>query len=58
MQKLPEASDRKRDDACAKKRNSPDKKNKKEPRSLSVVNSGVTTPKSLLIVVEGSMRRL
>ena len=26
MQKLPEAPDRKREDACAKKRNRPDKK--------------------------------
>ena len=42
MQKLPEASDRNRGDACAKKRDCPDKK--EESHSLSAATSGVTTP--------------
>ena len=54
MQKLPEAPDRKRGDAYAKKRNRPDKT--KESRSLSAVTSGMTTLKSFLLVVEGAMR--
>ena len=53
MQKLPEGSDRKRGDACVKKNNRPDKR--KKIRSLSAVTSGVTTPKSFLLVVEGAM---
>ena len=43
MQKLLEAPDNKSGDACARKRNCPEKK--KEPRSLSAVTSGGTTPK-------------
>ena len=35
MQKLPEAPDRKRGDACAKKRNLPGKKKKRIPFSFS-----------------------
>ena len=53
MQKLPEAPDRKRGDACAKKEPS---QQKKEIRSLLSVTSGVTTPKSFLLLVEGAMR--
>ena len=53
MQKLPEAFDRKRGDACAKKEPS---RQKKETCSLSAVTSGVTTPKSFLLLVEGAMR--
>ena len=49
MQKLPEAPDRKRDDACAK--NEPSRP-KKEPPSLSAV----TTPKSFSLLVGGAMR--
>ena len=51
MQKLPETSDGKRGDACAKKRDRPDKK--EESHSLSAVTSGVTKPCSL---VEDAMR--
>ena len=47
MQKLPEAHDRKRRNACAKE---------KKSSSLSAVTSGMTTPKSSLLVVEGAMR--
>ena len=54
MQKLPEVPDKKRGDACAKKKNHPVKK--KESRSLSAVTSGVATPKSFLLVGEGAMR--
>ena len=54
MQKLPEAPDRKRGDAYAKKRKL--SRQKKESRSLSPVISGVTTPKSFLLVVEGATR--
>ena len=53
MQKLPEAHDRKRGGACAKKEPT---WQKKEARSLSAVTSGVTTPKSILVLVEGTMR--
>ena len=43
MQKLPEVPDKKRGDACAKKRNLPDKS--QESRSLSAVTSiGLYTP--------------
>ena len=52
MQKLPEVPDRKRDDACTKKDPS---WQKKESCSLSAVNSGVTTPKSFLLLMEGTM---
>ena len=51
MQKLPEAPDRKRGDASAKKEPS---RRKKEACSLSVVTSGVT-PKSFLLLAEGAM---
>ena len=53
MQKLPEAPDRKRSDACAKKEPS---RQKKETRPLLAVTSRVTTPKSVLLLVEGAMR--
>ena len=53
MQKLPEAPDRKRGDACTKKEPT---WRKKEAYSLSAVTSGVTIPKSFLLVVEGAMR--
>ena len=53
MQKLPESPDRKRGDACAKKEPS---RLKKEACFLSAVTSGVTTPKSLLLLMEGAMR--
>ena len=46
MQKLPEASDKKRGGTCAKK----------EARSLLTATSGVTTPKSILLLVEGTIR--
>ena len=52
MQKLPEAPDRKRGDACAKKE---PPWQKKEARTLSAVSSVVTTPKSFLLLVEGTM---
>ena len=55
MQKLPEASDGKRGDACAKKRPSGQKE---EALSLSAVTSGVTTSKSLLQLVEGHVAAL
>ena len=53
MQKLSEAPDRKRSDACTKKRNRLNKRNNLV--SLSAVTSGVTIPKSFLLVVEGAM---
>ena len=53
MQKLPEALNRKRGDACTKKEPS---QQKKEACSLSAVTSGVITPKSFLLQVEGTMR--
>ena len=53
MQKLPEAPDRKRGDVCAKKELS---RQIKEARPLSAVISGVTTPKSFLLLVKGAMR--
>ena len=52
MQKLPEAPDRKRDGACVKMEPS---RQKKEALALSAVTSGVTTPKSFLLLVEGAM---
>ena len=55
MLKLPEAPDRNTGNACAKKRNHPDKR-KNLSLSLSAVTSGVTTPKSFLLLVEGAMR--
>ena len=53
MQKFPEAPDRKRGVACAKKEPS---RQKKEAHRLSVVTSEVTTPKSFLLLVEGATR--
>ena len=53
MQKLPEAPDRKKGGACTKKEPS---KQKKEASPLSAVNSGVTTTKSFLLLIEGAMR--
>ena len=53
MQKLPEAPDRKRGGASAKKEPS---WQKKEPRSLSAVTNTVKTPKSLLLLMEGTVR--
>ena len=47
MQKLPEASDRKRGDACAKKRDHSDKK--EESPSFSAAPSRVPTPRSFLL---------
>ena len=52
MQKIPEAPDRKRDGTYAKKELS---QQKKEACTLSAVTSGVTTPKSFLLLVEGAM---
>ena len=52
MQKLLEAPDRKRSDACAKKE--PSRQNK-EACALSAGISGVTTPKSFLLLMEGAM---
>ena len=54
MQKLSEAPDRKRGDACAKEKEP--SWQKKESCSLSTVTSGVTTPTSFLLVVEGATR--
>ena len=51
MQKLPEAPDWKRGNACAKKRNRRNKK--KESCSFSTV----TIPKSFLLEVEGTMHQ-
>ena len=53
MQKLPEASDRKRGGTCAKKEPS---RQKKEACSFLAVTSGVTTHKSFWLLVEGTMR--
>ena len=52
MQKVPEVPDRKMGSACAKKEPS---RQKKEACSLSAVTSGVTTPKSFLLLVEDAM---
>ena len=54
MQKAPEAPDRKRGDACSKEKEL--SRQKQESCPLSAVTSGVTTPKSFLLVVEGTMR--
>ena len=53
MQKLPEAPEKKRGNACAKKEPS---RQKKEACALSAVTSGVTTPKDFLLLVESAMR--
>ena len=53
MQKHTEVPDRKRGDACKKKEPS---RQKKEICSLSAVTNGVTTPKSFLLLMEGTMR--
>ena len=53
MQKLQEAPDRKMGCTCTKKEPS---QQKKEACALSAVTSGVTTPKSFLLLVEGAMR--
>ena len=47
MQKLPEAFDMGKEKELSRQ--------KKDSRSLSVVTSGVTTPKSFFLVVEGVM---
>ena len=52
MQKLPEAPDRKKYGAYAKKEPS---HKKKEAHALSAVSSRVTTHKSILLLVEGTM---
>ena len=52
MQKLPEAPDKKRSDACAKEKEL--SRQKKESHSFSAVTSRMTTPKSILLVVEGT----
>ena len=52
MRKLPEAPDRKRGDAWAKKEPS---RRKKESRSFSALTSVVTTPKYFLLLVESAM---
>ena len=52
MQKLAETPDRKWGDTCAKKEPS---RQKKEAHALSTVTSGMTTPKSFLLLVEGTM---
>ena len=53
MNKLPEAPNRKRGDACAKKEPS---WQKKETRSLSAVTGEMTTLKSFLLLVGGPTR--
>ena len=50
MQKLPEASDRNRDNVCAKKRDCLDKR---KELTFSTVTGGVTTSKFPLLLVEG-----
>ena len=52
MQKLPETPNRKRGDACTKKRN---KTKERISCSFSAVTSGGTTPKSFLLLVERAM---
>ena len=54
MLRLPEAPDRKRGDACTIKKEL--SRQKKESCYLPAVTSGVTTPKSFLLVGEGNMR--
>ena len=56
MQKLPEASDRKRGDACTKEKEP--SQQKRGSRSLLAVTNGVTTPRSFLLLVEGVMCHL
>ena len=53
MQNPPETPDRRRGDACVKEKEP--SRQKKESRPLSAVTSGVTTPKSFLLLVEGAM---
>ena len=53
MQKFPEAPDRKRGSACTKKEPS---QQKKEDCSHLAATSGVTTPKSFLLLVKDTMR--
>ena len=53
MQKLPEPPDRKRDVACTKEKEP--SRQKKESHSLPAVTSGEKTPKSSLLLVEGSL---
>ena len=62
MQKLPETPDRKRGGACTQKKKKKNNKKKTEPSRqkkealyLSAVTSGVITPKSFLLQVEGTM---
>ena len=55
MQEISEAPDRKRGDACAKKKELSRHK-KKNFVPLSAVTGRVTTPKSFLLVVKGAMR--
>ena len=55
MQKLQEASDRNRGDACTKLRDCLDKT---KLISLSAVTRGVTTSKSPLMLVEGHVATL
>ena len=56
MQKLPEASDGNRSDACAKKNGT--SRQKEKSHSLPAVTSGVTTFKSPLLLVEGHVAAL
>ena len=56
MQKLPEASDRKRGDTCAKEKGQ--SRQKDEALSLSAVTDGVITSKSSLLLVEGHVAAL
>ena len=51
MQKLPEASDKNRGDACTKKRGPSHQKEKSH--SLSAATSGVPTPRSFLLTGRG-----
>ena len=52
MQKLPEAPDKKMGGTCAKREPS---WQKKEAHALSVVTSRMTTPKFILLLVEGTI---
>ena len=51
MQKLPEASERKRGNDCARKRDRPDKRT----LTLSAATSGVPTPRSFLLTGGGRL---
>ena len=53
MEKLPEPPGRKSGDACAKKETS---RQKKDASSTSSGTNEVTTPKSFLLLVEGTIR--